>query len=140
MGNFSIGNVFKAGIGGGVVAGVVNTAIYFAGTALGAKYLAATGAEGAPLEVIAGYRPFVMSVIFATVGAAVFAGLLKVAPAKAWTIFLVLSGLFFVSMIPGPFTVVPNDIAASLAFELMHVVGAICVVGGIAKFGPVRPE
>jgi hypothetical protein len=40
-------------------------------------------------------------------------------------------------MIPGPFMVVPNDIPASVAFEVMHIVGAIAVIGGISKFGRI---
>jgi hypothetical protein len=133
MNAFRIGNVFKAGLIGGVVAGVLNFGVYFIGAALGAKYLGDNGAGG--LELIVSYRAFYMSVIFAMVGAAVFAALIKVAPARAWTIFLVLSVLFFLSMIPGPFLVVPNDLAASISLEVMHVVGAICVVGAMHRFG-----
>jgi hypothetical protein len=133
MNAFSVGNVFKAGILGGVVAGALNFGIYFLGAASGAKYLGDNGAGG--LELIVSYRAFYMSVIFAMVGAAVFAALIKFAPTRAWTIFLVLSVLFFLSMIPGPFLVVPNDLAASVSLEVMHVVGAICVVGAMHRFG-----
>jgi hypothetical protein len=131
--DFSIGNVFKAGLIGGVVAGVLNFGVYFIGAALGAKYMADNGAGG--LELLVSYRALYMSVIFAIVGAAVFAALLKAAPNKAWTIFLVLSVLFFLSMIPGPFLVVPNDVAASISLEVMHIVGAVCVVGAMHRFG-----
>ena len=133
MNDFSIGNVFRAGLIGGGVAGVLNFGVYFLGAALGAKYMADNGAGG--LELLVSYRAFYMSVIFAMVGAAVFAAALKIAPNKAWTIFLVLSVLFFLSMIPGPFLVVPNDVAASLSLELMHIVGAVCVVGAMHRFG-----
>jgi len=133
MNQFSIGNVFKGGVIGGVAAGILNLVVYVVGTLLGAKYLGDDGNGG--LEVIALYRAFVMSVLFSLVGCALFAGLLKAAPAKAWTIWRVVAGLFFLSMVPGPFVVVPNDIAASVALEVMHVVGAICVVGAVAKFG-----
>ncbi len=133
MNAFSIGNVFKAGLIGGIAAGILNFGVYFIGTALGAKYMGDNGAGG--LELIASYRAFYMSVIFSMVGAAVFAALIKIAPKKAWTIFLVLSVLFFLSMIPGPFVVVPNDLAASVALEVMHIVGAICVVGAMHRFG-----
>jgi hypothetical protein len=133
MNDFSIGNVFKAGLIGGVVAGVLNFGVYFVGTALGAQYMADNGAGG--LELLVSYRAFYMSVIFAMVGAAVFAVALKAAPSKAWTIFLVLSGLFFLSMIPGPFVVVPNDVAASVSLEVMHIVGAVCVIGAMHRFG-----
>ena len=133
MNAFSIGNVFRAGLIGGIAAGVLNFAVYFIGAALGAKYMGDNGAGG--LELIVSYRALYMSVIFALAGAAVFAALLKAAPNKAWTIFLVLSALFFLSMIPGPFLVVPNDVAASISLEVMHIVGAVCVVGAMHRFG-----
>jgi predicted neutral ceramidase superfamily lipid hydrolase len=133
MNTFSIGNVFKAGLIGGIVAGVLNFGVYFIGAALGAKYMGDNGTGG--LELIVSYRALYMSVIFAMVGAAVFAALIKLAPNKAWTVFLVLSVLFFLSMIPGPFLVVHNDVAASISLEVMHIVGAVCVVGAMQRFG-----
>ena len=136
MNTFSIAGIFKGGAIGGIVAGIVNVGVYVVGTSLGAKYLVVASATATPEQVTAP-RPFIMSVLFALVGASVLVGLVKLTPARAWTIFLVISGLFFASMIPGPFMVVPNDIPASVAFEVMHIVGAICVIGGISKFGRI---
>jgi hypothetical protein len=38
-------------------------------------------------------------------------------------------------MIPGPLLVVPNDVAASIFVDVMHIVRAVCVVGARQRFG-----
>jgi hypothetical protein len=38
-------------------------------------------------EQVTAVRPFIMSVLFALVGASVLVGLVKLTPARAWTIF-----------------------------------------------------
>jgi len=46
MNAFSVGNVFKAGVVGGIAAGALNFGVYFLGAALGAKYLGDNGGGG----------------------------------------------------------------------------------------------
>lgn len=86
MSTFSIAGIFKGGAIGGIVAGIVNVGVYVVGASLGAKYLVVASATATPEQVTAP-RPFIMSVPFALVGASVLVGLVKLTPARAWTIF-----------------------------------------------------
>jgi hypothetical protein len=38
-------------------------------------------------------------------------------------------------MIPAALLAVSNDVAASIFVEVMHIVGAVCVVGARQRFG-----
>lgn len=134
MSEFSIGNVFKGALVGGLAAGVVNVGVYAVGAALGAKYLVLPPG-GTEMETVSMLRCVVPVVVFAVLAAVVFAALLKITPAKAWKIFLGLSVVVFVLMLPGPFTALTNDLPASLAFEVMHIVASVGIVFGISKLG-----
>ena len=134
MSEFKIGNVFKGALAGGLGAGVVNLGVYALGSALGAKYLVLPP-DATQLEVVSMERCFLPSVVFALLAATVFAGLLKVTPAKAWKVFLCLAAVVYVLMIPGPFIAIVDDLTASIAFEVMHLVASAGIVLGIGKFG-----
>lgn len=132
--DFQAGGAFKGAFAGGIAAGVINVGLYIAGGAMGAKYLMmAPGAtEAAPIPIV---MPFIMSLAPALLGAAIFAALLKFVPARAWTIFLGLSALAYVAMLPGPLMQMSGDTPAIVALEAMHVVAVAAVLLGIQKLG-----
>jgi Family of unknown function (DUF6069) len=134
MSDFQAAGAFKGAVAGGVGAGVVNVGLYLAGGAMGAKYLmlAPGTTEAAPIPIA---MPFIMSLLPALVGGGVFAALLKFIPARAWTIFLGLSALGFVAMLPGPFLQMSGDTPAIVVLEAMHVVVVAAVLAGIHKLG-----
>jgi hypothetical protein len=134
MSNFTIPGVLKGAAAGGAIGGVANVLLYLAGGAAGAAYLMPQpgGAELAPIPIA---MPFIMTLVPGLLGAAVLTGLLKFVPAKAWTIFLVLSAVVFLAMLPGPIMQMGDDIVAIVFLEIMHLVAAVAVVGGIHRLG-----
>lgn len=134
MSDFTIPGVFKGAAAGGAIGGVANVLLYLAGGAAGAGYLMSPPGGG-ELEPIPLVMPFIMTLVPGLLGAAVMAGLLKFVPAKAWTIFLGLSVLAFLAMLPGPVMQMGDDTAAIVVLEIMHLVAAAAVVGGIHKLG-----
>jgi hypothetical protein len=132
--NFTISGVFKGAAIGGAIGGVGNVLLYLAGGAAGAAYLMAPpgGGEPAPIPLA---MPFIMTLVPGLLGAAILAGLLKFVPARAWTIFLVISALVFLAMLPGPVMQMGDDTVAVVVLEIMHLVAAAGVIGGIHTLG-----
>lgn len=131
---FSSSGVFKGALIGGAVASVLNTALFFVGRAAGAAYLAMQpgASEAMPIPVV---MPTVSTMIASVAAAAILLGLLRVAPARGWTIFLTVSAVVFVAYGAMPVVMLGGDTVAIVCLELMHVVAAIGIVGGIARFG-----
>ncbi len=127
------GNTLKAAAIGGVIAGVINVVLYYVGKAFGAEYVMTGGGEPESIPIV---MPFAMSLLPALVGGGILVGLNKFAPQKAWAIFLGLSALTFILMIPGPIMQMGDDTAAIVALEVMHVVAVatvICVLNRFAR-------
>lgn len=133
MSDFTTGGIFKGAAIGGTIAGVVNVVLYFIGGAAGAEYLMPQPGTG-ELGAIPVPMPFVMSLMPALLGGAVLSGLNKFTPEKAWTLFLVLLGVSFLAMTPGPVMQMGDDTVAIIILELMHVVEVVAVWFGLNKF------
>ena len=134
MAAWNTSGIFEGAALAGAAAGVVNVALYFVGSALGAAYLVAPPGGGAP-EPIPFFMPFVMSLVPSLIGGAVLFGLTKVAGERAWPIFLGVMGLAFVAMLPGPVVQLHDDLVATVVLEVMHVVLVLAVFVGIRRFG-----
>jgi len=128
----TIRGIFTGAIAGGVIAGVVNTVLYFLGGALGAEYMMIPPG-GTVAEAIPGFMPFMMSVMPAVLLAVVVAGVIKIAPAHAPKVFVGLLGLGFLLMAPGPVMQIKDDLPALVTLELMHVVVAVLLFLAVRK-------
>ena len=134
MDSMTTSGIFKGAAIGGAVAAAANVALYFAGGAAGAEYMMLPPGGG-PLQPIPIVMPAVMSLVPALIGAGVLIGLRRLFPEKAWTIFLAITGVVFVLMLPGPMMQMGEDAVAVIVLELMHVVLVAGVILGIRRFG-----
>ncbi len=125
------GAAFKGAMIGGAAAGVVNLSIFFAFGAAGAAYMMDQGGQPMKIPLV---MPFASTMMAALAASGVLAALLKFAPQKAWTVFLGVSVLVFLAY--GALPVMALDAGDTLgivSLELMHVVAALGIVGGMRR-------
>ena len=125
-----------AGIGG-VSAGVIGVALYFAFAAMGANFRPKDPAAMGGLEVLPFFQPVVVCLIATAVAIGVVALLSKVTPDKAWTAFLGVAAVVFAGEGYAPFWAF-DDAMTIAALETMHVPATLGIVGGIWYFGVRR--
>ena len=118
---------------GGAIAGVICVALYFVGGAIGADYRPRDPAALGGLEKLLFFQPMVNCLIAAAVSVAMLAILNKVAPARAWYIYLGIAVVVFLGEAYAPFWAFA-DMKTIAILELMHVPAALGVVGGIHRF------
>lgn len=126
--------VAKGALLGGVGAGVVCIALYFVGAAIGADFKPKDPAAMGGLEVLPPFQPMINCVMAAVVSIIVVAILKKVAPAKAWNIYVGIAVLVFLVELYMPFWAFA-DLKTIVTLELMHVPPSLAIVLGIKKFG-----
>lgn len=120
-----------------VAAVVVNLLVYFVGTLAGADYIAPQG----PDQVLAPVLWFAVmgaTILMMVVGTLVYLGLHKLAPSRAWSIFLVLSGLAVVgSFLPfgSPF-----DVKTKIFLGLTHLTTPAALLYALAKVRRSRAD
>lgn len=126
----STGGLFGAGLMGGAIAAVVNLVLYFGSAAAGVSFAGefGPGVESLPIPAIA-----ISSIVPAIPGAITALILLKVTPAKAATVFGIVSIVLCVLSFGGPFGVKGLGTGGLVVMELMHVVAAAGIGGFIWK-------
>ncbi len=122
--------VAKGALAGGVAAGVLNVALFFVGSAIGADYKTKDPAAMNGQEHLVFAQPLGICVLAAVVSIAVLAVLGKLAPAKAWTIYLVVAVLVFLGEFYAPFWAFA-DVKTIAILEIMHIPATVGIVGGI---------
>jgi Family of unknown function (DUF6069) len=125
--------VAKGAFLGGAIAGVICVALFFVGGAIGADFRPKDPAAMGGLEKLLFFQPMVNCLIAAAVSVGLLAVLNKVAPAKAWTIYLGVAAVVFLGEAYAPFWAFA-DMKTIAILELMHVPAAIGVIGGIHRF------
>lgn len=125
-------SAIKGALLGGAVAAAINVVIYFLGGLAGAVYVTNTPEGGVPGEAIPFYHMLISTMVPAVVGGLLLAGLVKLTAKRAWPIFLGLSAIIYVLMVPGPFMQLASKPAA-IAFEFMHVVAVAGILLGIRR-------
>jgi len=124
----------RGAIGGGVVAGVICIALYFVGAAIGADFKPMHPEAMGGLAVLPFFQPMINCVIAALVSIGLVALLGKVAPAKAWNIYLGVAVVVFLLEAYAPFWAFA-DMKTIFILELMHLPPTLLIVGGIYKLG-----
>lgn len=132
--NIDMKGVAKGALLGGLGAAVICIGLYFIGAAIGADFKPKDPASMGGVEVMPPYQPLVPCLMAAVVSIIVVAILKKVAPAKAWNIYLGIAVLVFLLEIYLPFTAFA-DLKTILTLEAMHVPASLGIVFGIKKFG-----
>lgn len=117
-----------AGIGG-VAAGAVCVAIYFAAAAMGADFKPKDPQAMGGMEVLPFFQPMLNCVIAAVVSIGLMALLVKLTGPRAWPIFVVVAVVVFVVELYMPFWAFA-DMKTIAALEIMHVPATLGVVGG----------
>jgi len=109
----------------------LNVALYFAGKAAGASYIAPQGPDQvlAPVLAVAVVGATVVSMV---IGTLVYLGLRKLAPSRGWTIFLALTGLLVVASFL-PFGSPDIDGPTKIFLGLMHVTTPAGLLLALAK-------
>jgi hypothetical protein len=127
----------KAFFFGAVPAAILNVVLTQAAHAAGVDMQVVPGDK--PLQVLPAMAFVIGTLVPSVVGILIYAALYKLTPARAVTIFLVLSGIAFVlsfgTIIPQPDTV---TFGTKLILALTHVVAAAGLPLGVVKFA--RPE
>ena len=126
--------VAKGALLGGVAAGAICVALYFVGAAIGADFKPKDPAMMGGMTVLPPFQPMINCIIAAVVSIGLVALLSKIAPAKAWNIYVGVAVLVFVLELFAPFWAFA-DMKTILTLELMHVPAALGVVLGIRRFG-----
>jgi hypothetical protein len=126
--------VARGALLGGVGAGVVCIALYFVGAAVGADFKPMHPEAMGGMTVLPPFQPMINCVLAAVVSIAVVALLKKVAPAKAWNIYLGIAVVVFLIELYMPFWAFA-DLKTILTLEAMHLPPTLAIVGGIKKFG-----
>ena len=126
--------VAKGALLGGVGAGVLCVALYFVGAAIGADFKPKDPAMMGGMAVLPPFQPMINCIIAAVVSIGLVALLSKIAPAKAWNIYVGVAVLVFVLELFAPFWAFA-DMKTIVILELMHVPAALGVVLGIRRFG-----
>lgn len=129
--NFDAKRMFRAAVIGGAIAGVVNVALFFLGSSLGASYIMTMA--GQPPQPIPPFMPMVNSVMAGVVGAGLLIGLRKLAPAKVMPVFFAICALVFALFTFLAFRALPADTTGMMMLQLMHVVTAVGVLGAMRK-------
>ena len=86
------------------------------------------------VAVLPPFQPMINCVLAAVVSILVMAVLKRVAPAKAWNIYLGIAVVVFVGQLYPPFWAFA-DMKTIVILELMHIPPTLFIVGGIRKFG-----
>ncbi|MBL8915109.1 MAG: hypothetical protein JNM17_30675 [Archangium sp.] len=132
--NVDMKGVAKGALLGGLGAGVVGIALYFVGAALGADFKLKDPASMGGVEVMPPYQPLVPCLMAAVASIIVVAILKKVAPARAWNIYVGIAVVVFLLELYFPFTAFA-DLKTILTLEVMHIPASLGIVLGIKKFG-----
>lgn len=114
------GSIVRQGAIAGVVALVVNAALYFAGAAMNAFPPDALTPMGVPVDIAAIASMSVMSTLAAIVGYFVLTRFLS--PARARQIFLILALLVVLAMAATPFGITNVPTMQIVLLEVMHIV------------------
>lgn len=124
----------KGALLGGFAAGAVCIGFYFAGAAAGATFHPKDPAAMGGMEVLPFFQPMVNCLIAGVLSLGVVALLGKVAPGKAWSIYLGIAVVVFLIEAYMPFWAF-DDLKTIVTLELMHLPPTVLIVGGIARFG-----
>jgi hypothetical protein len=135
-GSLQLGPAAKGAFIGGFVAALVCIGIYFVAQAMGATFVPRDPAT-LGMQVLPFYQPMINCMLAAAVSVAILALLVRIAPARAWTIYLVIAAIVFLGELYAPWWAF-TDMKTILALELMHVPATVGVVGGIDRFGRRR--
>ncbi len=125
--------VSKGALLGGVIAGAIGIVLYFVGSAIGADFKPMRPEEMG-MTVLPPFQPMVICLIAAVVSIGVMFALKKVAPAKAWSVYLAVAVFVFLVELYLPFWAFA-DMKTILTLELMHLPPTLLIVGGIKRFG-----
>jgi hypothetical protein len=134
MNDIDLKGVARGALLGGLAAGVVCVILYFVGAAIGADFRPKDPVAMGGMTVLPPFQPMINCVIAAVVSIGVMALLKKVAPAKAWNIYLGIAVVVFIGELFAPFWAFA-DLKTIVILELMHVPPTVLIVGGIRKFG-----
>ena len=122
--------VAKGALAGGVAAGAFDVALFFLGAAIGADYKTKDPAAMGGLEHLFFFQPMMNCIIAAVVSIGVIAVLNKLAPAKAWSIYLVIAAVVFLGEAYAPFWAFAQ-MKTIVIIEIMHIPAPVGIVGGI---------
>ncbi|GDX79845.1 hypothetical protein LBMAG42_16560 [Deltaproteobacteria bacterium] len=122
--------VAKGAFVGGAAAGVLDVGLFFLGSAIGADYKTKDPAAMGGLETLFFVQPFMNCIIAAAVSVGLLAALSKLAPAKAWMIYLVVAAVVFLGEAYAPFWAF-EDMKTIVMLEIMHIPATVGIVGGI---------
>jgi len=139
MREIRLGGAIKGALIGGVAAGVLNVGLYFVGAAMGADYKPKTPETLGGLEVLPAFQPLLICLIAAVASSVLLAILTKVAPTKAWPLYLAASVVVFLLEFYAPFWAFA-DMTTIVVLEVMHVPATIGIVGGIYALGVREPS
>lgn len=119
---------------GGLVAGALCIALYFVGAAIGADFKPKSPEAMGGMTVLPFFQPMINCILAALVSIGLVALLSKVAPSKAWNIYLGVAVVVFLVEAYMPFSAF-GDMKTILILELMHLPPTLLIVGGIHRFG-----
>lgn len=119
---------------GGLIAGVICIALYFVGSAIGADFKPAHPEAMGGMTVLPFFQPMINCLIAGVVSLGLVALLSKVAPAKAWNIYLGVAVVVFLAEAYAPFWGF-TDLKTILILELMHIPPTLLIIGGISRMG-----
>ena len=134
MSGIELKGVAKGALLGGVAAGAVCTALYFVGVAIGADFKPKDPAMMGGMAVLPPFQPMINCIIAGVISIGLVALLSKIAPAKAWNIYVGVAVVVFGLELLPPFFAFA-DLKTIIILELMHVPAALGVVLGIRRFG-----
>lgn len=118
MNSKSTGSIFKAGVMAAVIAAVVNAILFLIGSTFTFPDTALTP-MGQPIVLPA---VIFMSFVPVLLGTGVYWALNRFMSGNADRIFVAISVIVLVFMIPGPFGIENVDIAQIVILQIMHVV------------------
>lgn len=124
-------------VGSAVVAAIaVNLLVYYVGVLAGASYIAPQGPDQA-LAPVPWFAVVGATALMMVVGTLVYLGLHKLAPGRAWSIFLVLAGLAVVGSFI-PFASPTFELKTKIFLGLMHLTTPAVLVYVLAKLRTSR--
>ena len=137
--SLDLASVAKGALLGGVASGVLNVVLFYVGDAIGATYAPIDPAAMGGLERLLPVQPLLNCLIAAVISIGVLAVLAKVAPAKAWTIYLGVAVVVFLGELYAPFWAFA-DLKTIVMLELMHIPATVGIVGGIHRYAIRGPS
>lgn len=129
---YTTGGIFKGAFIGGVIAGVVNVALFFAGGVLGAEFFIVQG-TAAP-EAIPAFMPFASTLLQGSLGGGIAFSLINRFSSNPTKGFTIATAVALVLVTIMPILMVP-EMVAMIILQLMHFVAAGFVLVNVKKFG-----